>query len=102
MVTHAATGKPIPVCAVEYRPANCTRRDIGRLSRVGVGWAGSGAVIDGIVHRGVTSLAEEQLNLFEESVRGRLMFQEQMILALKRDEVGTGNTRTLFVGAAEA
>jgi hypothetical protein len=48
-----------------------------------------------------TSLAEEQLNLFEESVRGRLIFQEQMILALKSDEVGTRNASSQLAASLE-
>jgi hypothetical protein len=60
---------------------------VGQRTR-GAGLPDNGLLLIG---RRVTSLAEEQPNLFEKSVGGRLIFQEQMILALKSDEVGTGN-----------
>jgi hypothetical protein len=60
---------------------------VGRRTR-GAGLPDNGLLPIG---RRVSSLAEEQPNLFEKSVGGRLIFQEQMILALKSDEVRTGN-----------
>ena len=42
-----------------------------------------------------------QLDLFEKSVRGRLMFKEQMILALQRHEVGTGNASSKLAASLE-
>jgi hypothetical protein len=41
MVPQAAAGKPILGLAGEYRPANCTRRDMWRLSRVEASFRGN-------------------------------------------------------------
>jgi hypothetical protein len=46
-------------------------------------------------------LAEEQLNLFEEPIRGRLMFLKYVILALKGDEAGTGNAGSQLTAGLE-
>jgi hypothetical protein len=40
------------------------------------------------------STTQEKLDLFEEAIESRLMLQEQMVLALERDEVGAGNARS--------
>jgi hypothetical protein len=40
------------------------------------------------------SNTQEKLDLFEEAIESRLMLQEQMVLALERDEVGAGNARS--------
>ena len=40
------------------------------------------------------STTQEKLDLFEETIESRFMLQEQMILALERDEVGAGNARS--------